>query len=763
MGLNLIGGGRREFFPRAMAVTAIGLLLACCSAARAAVTTTGSIYDDGTNYEVGYAADGTLSIDAGSVLSRSQSYLGYGQGCTGTATVTGTGSVWTNGWLVVGRLSNGTLNVEAGGQVSTGGYGEIGATYQTTGTATVSGSGSKWTSGLALYVGFGGVGTLDIQAGGQVGDPDGYLGYLGYDAVESMGTATVAGAGSEWTNTGGLYLDDGGSGALTVSDGGLVTARTLYASLSNLFGNGTITANGAVLDADFVFDSSHGLAQAFSFGTGGTLNLNFDGTGDLGAGYKAAGTLRIADGITVASASGYLGFQVGSAGAATVTGPGSKWSNSGTLYVGYSGSGTLNVQNGGQVSDYQGQIGTYSGSTGAATVTGAGSTWTNTFTLFVDSGTLKIQAGGQVTSAESFIGNYSTGTAIVTGAGSKWTNSSSLIVGYHGSGTLTVSDGGTVTAQSLTIASLSSVQLNISGSGMIVLGDATTTGSVINNGSINLYAGQSLAGGVYTPISEFAGRALAWSGSGVVNAYGGTWNATAMTFTASAATQLNAGVSGAAGSGQRLLFADSASGKQVEAGFGAISSGTTFSASLSTAAERGSLTNTAGFTGSILSAWDFATNLTNTPVLLSFNIGTGQANPQIWQLAGGTWKTCSPSVSSYGSDGVLCFTASTFGGFAVVGNMVGDNIPGDINGDGLVDVADYNIWAANVGRTGATWSQGDLNGDGLVDVADYNIWAANVGETASTPEPATLSLLALGAFGFLRRRGRAQGIRVKAG
>jgi hypothetical protein len=59
-------------------------------------------------------------------------------------------------------------------------------------------------------------------------------------------------------------------------------------------------------------------------------------------------------------------------------------------------------------------------------------------------------------------------------------------------------------------------------------------------------------------------------------------------------------------------------------------------------------------------------------------------------------------------------------------------IPGDINGDGLVDVADYNIWAANVGKTGATWSQGDLNGDGLVDVADYNIWAANVGKSATS-------------------------------
>jgi hypothetical protein len=84
------------------------------------------------------------------------------------------------------------------------------------------------------------------------------------------------------------------------------------------------------------------------------------------------------------------------------------------------------------------------------------------------------------------------------------------------------------------------------------------------------------------------------------------------------------------------------------------------------------------------------------------------------------------------------------------------HLPGDINGDGLVDVADYNIWAADVGMTNATWSQGDLNGDGLVDVADYNIWAANVGRTAGVPEPAMMTLLALGGLAFLRRKAAAR-------
>jgi len=86
---------------------------------------------------------------------------------------------------------------------------------------------------------------------------------------------------------------------------------------------------------------------------------------------------------------------------------------------------------------------------------------------------------------------------------------------------------------------------------------------------------------------------------------------------------------------------------------------------------------------------------------------------------------------NYNGDGTITLTGVT-------------SLAGDINGDGLVDVADYNIWAANVGKTGATWSQGDLNGDGLVDVADYNIWAANVGKTAATPEPISMIILAIG-------------------
>jgi hypothetical protein len=56
-------------------------------------------------------------------------------------------------------------------------------------------------------------------------------------------------------------------------------------------------------------------------------------------------------------------------------------------------------------------------------------------------------------------------------------------------------------------------------------------------------------------------------------------------------------------------------------------------------------------------------------------------------------------------------------------------IPGDANGDGMVDVGDLGILAANYGGSGKTWSQGDFNGDGQVDVGDLGILAANYGSS----------------------------------
>jgi fibronectin-binding autotransporter adhesin len=492
-----------------MAFITTTLGLACTSIGLADVTTSGSIQDDGTNYFVGYIADGTLSIDLGSLLSRSKGYLGYNVGCTGTATVIGTGSKWTNShYLYAGYDGIGTLNIQAGGQVSNyDGY--LGYNSGSTGTATVTGTGSTWNSGILLAVGDSDDGTLNIEAGGQVSN---YRGYLGSTEYGSTGTATISGTGSTWINSGDLSVGGYyGSGTLTVSDGGLVTTKTLYASLSDLFGNGTITVKGAVLDADVVFDGTHGPTPALAFGTGGTLNLNMTGTGSLGVGYKGTGTLRIADGLTIASSFGYLSYYSSSTGTATVTGTGSKWTNNGDLYIGLRGSGTLNIEAGGQVSTPTGYLGYNSGSTGIAMVTGTGSNWNNSSTFYVGeygTGIVYIGSSWQVCNSDGYLGHYSgsVGIAVLNDINSKWTNSSVLFIGDWGNGTLDIEAGEQICNNSYlgrNPGSTGTVYLNGSGSrwtnnGNLYIGFAGTgTLSMydsvldVKNGKIQIGGGES--------------------------------------------------------------------------------------------------------------------------------------------------------------------------------------------------------------------------------------------------------------------------------
>ncbi len=77
--------------------------------------------------------------------------------------------------------------------------------------------------------------------------------------------------------------------------------------------------------------------------------------------------------------------------------------------------------------------------------------------------------------------------------------------------------------------------------------------------------------------------------------------------------------------------------------------------------------------------------------------------------------------------------------------------PGDANGDGSVDILDLDIVGANWG-TGTTWAQGNFDGVGVVDILDLDILGANWGGGEAIPEPATMSLVALGALALIRRK-----------
>ncbi|MEO6742376.1 MAG: FG-GAP-like repeat-containing protein [Chthoniobacteraceae bacterium] len=268
------------------------------STGAATVTGVGSQWTNSGDLSVGYSGNGTLNVQAGGKVSNTSGYVGYDSTGTGSVTVTDAGSQWTSKILFVG---NGMLAIRNGGKVSTewgkvgtmsatpglvnvtgpgsewkgltdfsvgstgtgmmtvqdggkvisdgGRIGEsaVGGTDIGTGTVTVTGVGSEWASDSAdIRLGYSsGVATLNIQDGGKVSDPIGYIG--GY---KSTGTATVTGAGSQWTNSSNLYVGAGGEGTLTVDAGGKVTTpNTNLARITYSGGpyptRGALNLNGA--------------------------------------------------------------------------------------------------------------------------------------------------------------------------------------------------------------------------------------------------------------------------------------------------------------------------------------------------------------------------------------------------------------------------------------------------------------------------------------------------------------------------------------
>jgi hypothetical protein len=85
-----------------------------------------------------------------------------------------------------------------------------------------------------------------------------------------------------------------------------------------------------------------------------------------------------------------------------------------------------------------------------------------------------------------------------------------------------------------------------------------------------------------------------------------------------------------------------------------------------------------------------------------------------------------------------------------------NNLPGDANGDGVLDAADYILIKRNLGGApSGAGKGGDLNDDGIVDWADLSALADAMnspGGGGTIPEPGSAVLLLFGAGWLLRRR-----------
>ena len=250
---------------------------------------------------------------------------------------------------------------------------------------------------------------------------------------------------------------------------------------------------------------------------------------NLAVGQNGTGMLVIRNSGTLADIGGFIGNLPGSQGTATVSDVGSTWTNIGNLVVGGLGTGTLTIQNGGTVNSGGGvSIGLAAGSTGTVTVTGAGSSLNigpgGGFNIgSFGTGTLTITNGGMVVNNTAFTANIgngagSLGMVRVAGARSAWTNSSGVNIGNLGTGTLTIAEGGVVTAPTVAIAA------NAGATGTLNIG-AGASAPAAAPGTLNTpsVAFGTVAGAInFNHTSADYLFAPAISGTGTVNVFAGT-------------------------------------------------------------------------------------------------------------------------------------------------------------------------------------------------------------------------------------------------
>ena len=210
-----------------------------------------------------------------------------------------------------------------------------------------------------------------------------------------------------------------------------------------------------------------GVAAQAGIITSGNLNPPYPGGdgwnvgGPLAVAYTADGSMTVNYDSYVFDTSGSIGYFIDTTGTVTVTGSRSTWENTEDLSLGRSsdsGVGSLTIT-GGTV--WVGDAASIGGAAGWLTVSDFDDSGTTGGQLYVYNGSTLTHGGSAIVGD----GDGEFGWATVNGTGSSWTNGGELFVGYRGSGTLAVQNGGSV-----------------SNSGWFVVGDDGSGTLIVQNG-----------------------------------------------------------------------------------------------------------------------------------------------------------------------------------------------------------------------------------------------------------------------------------------
>ncbi|GAB2575428.1 autotransporter-associated beta strand repeat-containing protein [Dyella jejuensis] len=467
-----------------------GTLLVGNGGVAGSISSSPTVMDNGT-----FGFDLSSSIAYAGVISGSGAFELLGSGTvtlTGTDTYTGGTSIGYGGTLQLGSggttgsiggnvTDNGTLAFDHSSALTFAGViGGMGGLKQI-GTGATTLSGANTYTGATTISG----GTLALSGSGSIADSS---------DVADNGTFSISG-----TNSGASIMSLSGSGSVTLGNKTLTLSNA-----ANTFSGAMTGSGGLALNAGSETLTGNNTYSGATTINGGTLSVSSGGT--VASSSVVDNGMLLADGagtsVTATMASLTTPFMVGDNGTGALTAShGAAIASANEFNIGQNAgdTGTVAIASDATLST-TGSINVGKYGTGTLSVSGGGSVVDNGFLSIAD------QAGAH-------------GTITVSDSGSSITEADEIAVGNHdGTGTLTIANGGMVSAPLVVIAADPDAAgtLNIgaaAGSAAVASGTLDTASVAFGNGSGSLVFNLTDAGYVFAP---------SISGNGAVEVLAGT-------------------------------------------------------------------------------------------------------------------------------------------------------------------------------------------------------------------------------------------------
>lgn len=728
---------------------------------------------------IGSTHDGRMLVTSGATVRSGTGELGGAAGRTGTTTISGAGSAWTNsGDTLVGASGNGVVEIRSGASLSSF-RAHVGFNSNSFGSMLVADPGSTWTAGGSMFIGNGGAGDVRVLNGAYASTAGNA--YLGFSTF-SQGIVNISGAGSTWNVANTLYIGGNGDGpcgpfasTLRIENGGLVNAgSTVLHNIGILELTDASTFNSPI-------SSRGGLIRTFGPAThAGPISLD---AGNLSITCSTLNTTATLSGVLSGpgglTKSGFPGFTGSLRLTANSTYAGPTAINSGTLLVDGSIASATTVNNGGTLGG--------SGTVGPITVQSGGTLAPGNSVGLLSSGAASLRGGG----------NYDFELRTSSGGlpGTDW--DSLAIAGTLDLSTLSTANRFNIRLQSLGAANIAgpltdwNPGVDHTWPSIITTTDGLTNAFDSSLFNIDTTTFQSPVHGTFQLVQNGNNIDLSYNATAVVDGVLVTNFAEPLRDATPIGNNPNpvdppnvapvAPWYWAAQQFQSDGLPHQLVSIQARVGDGSIAPRPIVVAELRADSD--------GRLGDLIGTFT-APDVSGTPSELEFlpdQPTTLDPGTKYWFVLGsaipgdGTffWQYINTNFAA-GPGVIGAFADSTDSGGTwnyhgggenpyYLQVNVATNIPGDYNGDGVVGPEDYDEWRASFGST--TILTADGNGDQIVDAADYTIWRDQLGAIPlhgdaaallfantlppAVPEPTGWVLLMLTAAGCCLGRGWA--------